>query len=339
MVRKTNMKKTALFALLVSLLLAWLSGCAFIAGSEETGSSPAPLLKLNFIETLRSEESLRGESYREAVTAVSPLKALQRPGSVYADRFRVYVADMSPARLFLFDRGERTAIVLPTPTPPAEGKLLAPSGIAVDAGGVIVVTDSQQGKVFGYDRNGTLLMVLGRAGDFGLPSGIAIDQTKNRLYIADAHAHAVKVYTNMGTHLFDIGNSGKANEDFKFPVAVTFDRSGALYVLDSLRPRVFVYSAEGAFIRSFRIKGTAPGMSIRPKGIAVDSQGHIYITDTLNNNILVYGNEGRPLFSWGKTGSLFGDFWTPSGIFIDDHDSIYIADQMNGRVQVFQFER
>ncbi len=352
------MKKTPRIATICAVVLLITSGCAVIAGKEDSGPGQSVLtLKLNFVETLRNQASLRGEAFRDVAFATDPATTLQRPGSVYADRFRVYVTDLylkapdiPSARIFVFDRGDRTATILNVPVPPpvsSEGRLLAPAGIAVDGVGIIFVSDSPQSSVFGYDRNGKLLWALGRGsvlasksglGELVAPSGLAIDNVRNRLYVADTNAQQVKVFSNMGIHLFDIGKSGKAPEDFKFPVSVALDRAANVYVLDSLRLRVYVFRMDGVFLRKFSLKSaTQPGMSIKPKSIAVDSDGHVYVVDAVNNNILIFNNDGTFANAWGRTGNLIGDFLTPAGIFIDDRDYIYIADQTNGRVQVFQY--
>lgn len=350
-----SLKKKYFIPLTTAMAVVCMSGCAVIAGKEDADRTVLPQLNINFVETLRNQESLRGESYRDVTDGAGSAGLLQRPGSVYADQFRVYVTDTAPARVIIFDRGDRTASALNITPPPSstEGKLLAPSGIAVDGTGVIFVSDAQQGRVFGYDRNGTLLMVLGRAqvmtssraatmsrnglGDLSSPAGLAADNARNRLYVADKHAQQVKVFTTMGEHLFDIGNTGKRDEDFKFPEAVSLDRNGNIYVLDSLRLRVFIFDPDGKFMRSFSLKDAVPGHSIKPKGIALDSDGHIYVTDAVNNHILIYNNDGSFLVTWGRTGRVIGDFWTPAGIFIDDRDYIYIADQTNSRIQTFQY--
>lgn len=332
----------------VGIFIAFLmvTGCAFIAGRDES-PSPAggPELRLLFVETLRNEASLRGESLRELANATDPVTTLQRPNSVFADAFRVYVTDTYPykpagpgavtsARVFVFDRGERTVRVLDSTK---DVRLLAPSSIAVDATGVIFVSDSQQGRVFGYDRNGRLLIEIGRAGDFSSPSGLAVDNVRNRLYVADSHARQVKVYTTTGNWLTDMSGSGTTG--FKSLSAVTLDRGGNLYVLDGRGLRVSLYGQDGKFLRDFNITEDTPGLSVRPKGIAVDSSGHVYITDSVNNNVLIFDQGGKLIQTWGRTGRLAGDFWAPAGIYIDDHDNIYIADQTNGRVQVFQYLR
>ena len=327
------------FLITTMLIVLSVTGCTFLAGKEDSGAPglDAQHLRLNYVETLRNQASLRGEGFRDVVYTSGTPTSLQRPNSVFADAFRVYVTDQTqPPRVFIFDRGDRTASILAVPVPPAEGKLLNPLGIAVDIGNVIYVADAQQGKVFGYDRNGALLLVFGKTGDLAYPTGIAIDKRRNRIYIADSHAHLIRAFTMLGDRLFDIGQES-ADYRLKSPVGIALDKEGRIHVLDSQSRRVLIYDPDGRFLRKFPLSRGTVGDSIKPRGIAVDSVGHIYVTDGVNNNILIFESDGSFLRTWGKTGNLSGDFWTPEGLFIDERDMIYIADQTNSRVQVYQF--
>ncbi len=356
--------------LCIQILSLVISGCAMIAGDDAADvSRTKPGLNLVYVETLRNEASLRGERFKErghAADKVAALQMLQRPNSVYADAYRVYVTDTymtdeyvtTPptiltgdysARIFLFDRGRQAVKIFgPLPSSPLgdDVKLLSPSAIAVDATGAIFVADAQQGRVFGFDRNGKMLMTLGKGGGLARPRGLAVDSFRNRLYVADSSARLVKAYTNLGQERvytsegyrrLELGRSSDPSENVTTPRAVALDRSGNVYVLDSKDRRVFVYDHDGKFLRKFPVADDDRGLSQRLRGIAVDSDGHVYVTDVLNNRILIFSRAGTFLQAWGKTGSLTGDFWTPSGIFIDARDTIYIADETNGRVQVYQY--
>lgn len=335
------MKKT-IVALIVFCGL-FVAGCSVLIGKDDTSVQKG--LSLRFVETLRNEASLRGEGLKEASFKTDHATTLQQPNSVFADAFRVYVTDTAPARIFVFDRGERTVTVLDNslvgtpPTPKDDVKLIAPGGITVDAAGTLWVSDSQQGRVFGYTKNGKSLFVIGKFGELAMPVGLAADYRRNRLYVADAHAHQVKVFASDGTRLFEIGASGASGEDFRFPGAIAFDRNENLYVLDTQRRLVQKIGPDGKFLKTFGLSGATHGSAVKPKGIAVDSSGHLYVTDSISNNVLVFDQEGEFLFTWGRTGILSGEFWTPAGIFIDERDYVYIADQTNGRVQVFQYSR
>jgi DNA-binding beta-propeller fold protein YncE len=291
---------------------------------------------MRFVETLRDQGSLNGEGLRETIILSSPtLSSLQRPNGVFADEFKVYVTDRynSYGRVFVFDRGARTVTILGQ----AQGvTLLNPSGIVVDAAGIIFVADAQQGRVFGYDLQGRNLYAIGKKGDLLYPAGLAVDKKRNRLYVADAHAHLVKVFDNMGMFLYDVGTTSGPGE-LKHPVAVALDRTGSVYVLDGRRKRVVIYGVDGRYLRSFGLTSDAPAAPLKPLGLAVDAEGRVLVTDEASSNVLVYDTKGTLVFTWGKTGQLVGDFWLPAGIFIDDRDRIYVADQMNSRVQEFQY--
>jgi DNA-binding beta-propeller fold protein YncE len=330
--------------LLIAVLVIAVTGggCSIIAGKEDTGlpGQDEKTIQLYYVETLRNQASLRGEGFRDVVYTAGTPTTLQRPNTVFADAHRVYVTDQTlPPRVFIFDRGERTASILAVPLPPADGKLVNPTAIAVDSGNVILVADAQQGRVFGYDRNGVLLLTFGKSGDLAYPTGIVIDNRRNRIYIADSHAHLVRAFTSLGDRVFDIGVDGSAEQRLKSPIGLAMDQEGRIYVLDDQNKRVHVYDPAGTLIRKFPLSRGVPGDSLRPRGIAVDSAGHIYVSDSVNNNILIFESDGRYLKTWGKTGSLSGDFWTPQGLFIDERDHIYIADQTNARIQVYQFQK
>jgi DNA-binding beta-propeller fold protein YncE len=248
-------------------------------------------------------------------------------------------SSVSSPRVVVFDRGERTMKVLAIPAPPAEGNLLAPAAVAVDPSSVIYVADSHLGKVFGYDLKGTLLMVLGRAGDVGKPVALAADHARGWIYVADTAGHQVKVFTTLGNLVATLGDPSNPDQDFRFPAAITVDKNGRLYVLDSRGKRVYVYDPERKFVQRFSLRGGTEGSPVQPRGIAVDSEGYIYVTDIFSNNVLIYDRDGALVQSWGRTGSTIGDFWSPMGIFIDKRDLVYIADQMNSRIQVFQLQK
>jgi len=318
---------------LVSLVMG---GCALLAGTDDGQGLPSGP-RMRFVETFRNQESLeKGEGWRESIVLSSPTaSSLQRPTGVFADDFKVYVTDRSgpTARVFVFDRGARTVTILDT----AKGiNLLNPSGIVVDAFGVIFVADAQQGKVFGYDLQGRNLYTIGKRGELQFPAGLAVDRKRNKLYVADAHAHVVKVFDNMGVFLYDVGTTSGPGE-LKHPVAVALDKAGIVYVLDARRKRVAIFDGEGGYVRSFALTNDASAAPMKPLGIAVTTEGRVLVTDEASNNVLIYDNKGTLVLTWGKTGRLVGDFWLPAGIFIDDRNMIYVADQMNNRVQEFQY--
>jgi DNA-binding beta-propeller fold protein YncE len=331
-------------AILAASLVTVAAGCSVILGpsDESEEALSAAQIRFQYIETLRDQESLRGESLREVkvyADASTAAQALLRPVSVAADHARVYVTDgPSPGRLAIFDRGLRTMVTLTAPALPAgmvTTPYIEPVAVTVDEAGYVYVADPGQAKVFGLDPAGGLLFTLGKTGDLSYPAALAADPKRGRLYIADRNANRVRVHAFRGEQLFALGGSGKPG-DLRRPVGVALDRAGLCYVLDGSRERVFIYDTNGVHLRDFPVSPGEKTVARRPAGIAIDRAGHIYVSDQLNSVILIFDPNGVPLQQWGRMGSGRDEFWSPSGIYIDGQDMIYIADQMNGRVQVYQ---
>jgi DNA-binding beta-propeller fold protein YncE len=326
------------------------AACSIIAGKDEpAGEADARQpLHVAYVETLRDQASLRGESFVDTKYPIDKAEAammLQRPVGVFADQFRVYVTELLPVpRLAVFDRGASTLTflqILPVPGQ-VESRFVDPVSVAVDQTGLIYVADSAQGKVFGIDRKGALFVTIGKAaGELGLPAAVAADARRNRLYIADKSTRRVRAYTTQGAPLFEFQGPDpkKQEKGLASPVGIAVDANGAVFVLDDRWNRVYQFDENGMFLRSFRVRPAGRGGAVRPNGIAVDSAGHVYVSDAQNSIVMIFGRDGSFLQSWGGTGSRREDFWQPAGIFIDSRDLIYIADQMNGRIQVYQYQK
>jgi tripartite motif-containing protein 71 len=131
----------------------------------------------------------------------------------------------------------------------AEG-LNFPNGVAVDANGNVVVTDSSNGRLLVFGPEGNVVASVGRGageGSLGLPRGVAID-ANNRVYVGDATGHAVFVYeiSTSGpvelTFLGSFGGQGADNGTFQYPNGVAVDARGRVYVADTGNDRVQLWS-------------------------------------------------------------------------------------------------
>ena len=129
------------------------------------------------------------------------------------------------------------------------GMFSFPNGVAVDANGLVYVTDSNNGRLVVFNADGKQRSVISRGpreGDLGLPRGAAIDD-QGRLYVADTSAHTVQVYKAL-------------TETDRAP----------------------------AFVGRFGVEGTQDGAFAFPNGVAVDTRGRIYVTDLANNRVQVW---------------------------------------------------
>jgi sugar lactone lactonase YvrE len=265
-----------------------------------------------------------------------PSGALVKPyGVAVAPDGRMYVADTVSRRVFVFDAELKTVGFLGEN---GGARLSRPIGVAVDEHGTVFVADGMLRRVFAFAPDGRMTLAIGHEGELTNPSGLAVDSTHKRLYVADAAKHQILSYSTVdGSAGPTLGTRGADPGQFNFPTNLAVDARGRLYVTDTLNFRIQIFDADGQFVRMFGTIGDTPGSLNRPKGIAVDSEGHIYVVDASFNNFQIFDQDGRLLLFVGTGGSRSGEFFLPAGLTIDKHDHIYVADQGNSRVQVFQY--
>jgi len=303
--------------------------------------------RYGYIGELTGENNFRPENLESRGTATKLFEwltgltgdnpdpvVLRRPqcGTVDAEG-RVFVTDISRAAVYVFDKPAGRLELWDRAR--ANTPFISPIGIALGAQGEILVADAELHSVFRLDRKGNPV------GEFGQdvlkrPTGLARDPQRGRVYVADTHAHDIKVFADDGKLLKVIGRRGEGAGEFNSPthLAFAFDK---LYVTDTLNSRIQILDLDGKVVKKFGRRGLYIGDLVRPKGVAVDSESNIYVIESLYDNLLVFDNQGRTLLALGGTGKETGEFYLPSGVWTDSHDQIYISDMFNGRITVLQF--
>jgi sugar lactone lactonase YvrE len=263
-----------------------------------------------------------------------------------------------------------------------------PNGLALDGNGNLYIADSGNHRICKWSSQGRLITVAGTgrpglSGDGGpatqaqldMPIGVALDR-KGDLYIADSFNHRIRkdnrngvITTVVGqTHenmKRGLGDGGPALHARLFvPVALAFDRSGALYIAEENHHRVRKVApngiittfagnsqenADGNFQGGFSGDGGPAARALLncPSGLAADSAGDLFITDRVNGRIrevgpngtirTIAGNGGgrwwRVLHGRGDYGPpLQANLAEPRGLAIDKQGTLYIADGGNDRV-------
>ncbi|MDP3841730.1 MAG: 6-bladed beta-propeller [Oxalobacteraceae bacterium] len=259
---------------------------------------------------------------------------LKRPQSGVSDaNGRTYVTDISNHAVFVFDQAAGELLVWNQAL--EHKKFVTPIGIAIGAGGQILVADAELGRVFRLDRDGKPL------GSFGLgilnrPTGLARDAQRGRIYVSDTHAHDIKVFDDDGRLLQVIGHRGEGDGELNFPTHMSF-AGDKLYVADSMNARVLIFDAQGKPAGTLGRRGLYIGNLTRPKGVTVDGSGNIYVVESFYDNLLVFDSQKNFLMPIGGTGKEVGQFYLPAGVWSDQQGRIYVADMFNGRIVIFQF--
>lgn len=175
------------------------------------------------------------------------------------------------------------------------GMIVWPHGIAVmpdlsmwltDAVAPNGVDKNNPGKghqVLHVDKNGQVLLALGKAGvagadhdTFNAPTDVVIGPSGG-IFVTDGHgagtnARLVKFDKN-GKYITEWGTRGAGPGQFEAPHALAIDSRGRLFVADRPNSRIEIFDQDGKFLMEWKQFG-------RPSGLAIDKNDMLYVTDT-----------------------------------------------------------
>jgi len=203
------------------------------------------------------------------------------------------------------------------------------------------------------------------------PSGVAVDPTTGKLFVADRYNNRVLRWSSsekmlngspaegvFGQSDFITSTSGLSASKFNDPLRVFVDSSGTLWVSDYLNNRVLKFdnasSRENGSSADVVIgqpnfttntSGTTSNKLKGPVGVFVDGQERLWVTDRLNHRVLRFDNAASKLSGSNADGVLGqSDFITgtsglsatkmnrPMGVYVDDFDNLWVCEDDNNRV-------
>lgn len=249
--------------------------------------------------------------------------------------------------------------------PAATAKFNFPTGIAVDANGVVYVADTSNRTIRKLTTDGTVTTLAGSAGASGVvdatgsnarfswPIGAAVDAGGN-VYVADANmirmiAASGAVTTVAGDMSF-VGSSDGSGTGARFysPKGVTVDGSGNVYVADyannlirKATPAGIVTTVAGSYA-----SGTSNGTGSLarfsyPQSVAVDGSNNLFVADTYNHTVraiapggavtTLAGVPGAFGYANGPAGSAL--FFRPGGVTVDALGHLFLADTYNSVIR------
>jgi sugar lactone lactonase YvrE len=264
---------------------------------------------------------------------------LTRPFALAVDAAgNLYVADIDAYEVLkISPQGNLSVIVgkgyqsAPTPGPASASAIGRPTGVAVDAGGNVYVSDVPNHVIEKITPGGTLSILAG-SGDDGAPvagpasaspfNGLGALAVRGRnLYFVDRSARKVGTINLVTGTLSLVAGSG----GFSFPIpgpaldtgfrtlsGITVDRAGDVFLVDldnsvvaEVTPDGNLSIVAGNTDSGTPMPGPATSTSLKtPTGVAIDPQGNLVIADINNGNGLVY-----------KVSSTTGDLSIVAGLF------------------------
>jgi 6-bladed beta-propeller len=164
-------------------------------------------------------------------------------------------------------------------------------GLRVDPQDNVWTIDQSASQVVKFDREGRLLLVLGRkpeainvrpAAAGGAPAG------------EEGGGGGRAGGGRAGGAPAPPAGSGTPGSTFSQPTDVAWDRAGNIYIADGVGTtnRIAKFDKDGKFIRQWGSTGSGPGQFNGVKALAIDAQGNVYAADLGNKRIQVFDGDG-----------------------------------------------
>lgn len=236
-------------------------------------------------------------------------------------------------------------------------RFFRPSGITVDTGGNVYVSDVVNLKIRRITPSGVVTTLCGSGNNGSLdgaanvasfkePSGLAFDAKTGRIYIADISNNSIRatlvangaVITIAGIQAKGANDGPWNSATFSFPKDMVADDAGNVYVADAGNNRIRKISTAGV-VTTF-----ATGLS-SPTGLAIDKAGNLYVSAEGTNSVYKVSASGGVGLLAGGGGSgpngsgadegvgAAASFDTPCGLAVDAQGNVYVADKKNHKIR------
>ena len=163
------------------------------------------------------------------------------------------------------------------------------------------------------------------------PSGVAVDDERQRVYLADAALRRVFVLNSEGEYLDTWAPEG----GFKRPTGLAIDTDGRLLVADAMGGVVYRFDVDGNVSSQIKSRVHPDGRFVRPLNVAVGPAGEILVLDALSFRVEVQSASGVLLGTIGKHGDAAGSLARPKGLAVDRDGHVFISDSAFDNIQVF----
>lgn len=315
------------------------------ASGEIVFPPPPDRARIRFVRSIRTMRDLKGQkgsALSKFLSAVAggdaDLPLVARPYGVWKQDDKLYLTDTTSQVAMIWNLKKMSVTDIGNK---GAGRLKAPIGITVDAGGKTYITDASDNKVKAYSANGELLWQAGdlggTAGKLNRPGGISLTPG-GELLVLDTGNGRVVLLTTEGKFIREMcRNRLKDPYALGTPANIWVEKNGDFIVTDPLSTRVHVFNSTGGYVSGFGEQGDSAGYFARPRGAASDSSGNIYVADAIFNRVQVFTRKGELLLYFGGPGAGPGELALPAGMYIDSDDMIYVVDSNNQRVQVYQY--
>ncbi len=208
-----------------------------------------------------------------------------------------------------------------------------PYAVAVSKRGHIIVSDYQIHRVLVYTRFGSLLCVLGAQEQLSFPTGVAVCERDDLVYVCDSSNHRVQVFEVTGTLVRAFAADPCGGLRFRRMKGIAVSGcTVAVACIDvyTQSSSVVMYTAHGQLLR---VIGAGTLLSV-PNGVCMSRGGDVVVTDQTARRLLFFDQYGTLLRDIG--GSEGTSFGSPSGVAIAKDGSLFVTDFFDSCVKIFR---
>jgi DNA-binding beta-propeller fold protein YncE len=165
------------------------------------------------------------------------------------------------------------------------------------------------------------------------PRDVYVDH-KDRVYVTDAGAGMVKVFSVLGSLLRRIDVRSLKSEEDLSPGAIAVSPLGEIYVADKSKRKVQVFDFTGRSQGPFSPMHEKEKIDL-PEDFAITRDSSLLILDSEKSRIHRYSFRKEWIEAWGAFGDKTGEMNHPRGISLGKNGEICIADTQNHRIEIF----
>ena len=274
--------------------------------------------RLQFLRSISSSVDLgvekkkkRGfESFIVGEEDEAEVQLIRKPYGVAIYRGKLYVCDVEKKLVEELDIEGKTFEYMTK-----ERRMMNPVNITIDENGRKYISDTHAESVFVYDKNNSLVNVLGKG--MGLKP-VDVSVAGKRCYITDMNSkHIVVLDRVSGKEVIRFGGEGDQDGKFALIADIALDKDENVYVTDKGMGKINIFDRNGIFLKRIGEPGDSIHSFVRPKGIDVDREGNIWVIDAGMQYGKVYSGEGQLLMVFGYPGREPGNMYLPASIAVD----------------------
>ena len=211
--------------------------------------------------------------------------------------------------------------------------LLSPFAVAVSRSGPVWVADNGASMLYRLDLNRREIDYFQEFSGLRLvsPSGVAVDDERQRVFLADAGHQRIFVLDLKGNYIASWGPPG----GFKRPAGLALDSTGRLLVADAMGGVAYIFNPDGTLASEIQSRVNPDGRFRRPLNVAFGPNGEILVLDAFSFRVEVQNEQGELLGTIGELGDAAGYMARPKGLAVDKEGHVFVSDSAFDNIQVF----